>query len=237
MTENTPKGPARLLIEAWQIVRRWQGGPEAWPDEFQPVELAALMAGCQYKEDKSRYATEARLIAAGVKSGALAVRTVEEKHFTPGSVIDTGTTTTFAGQPARVKAETRAIERTTRRQFIDRPACAAWLRAIDENPSECVRAWLGPEWKESAPRIRKGSADDSRPGEREAYFRTLWIEFDKPARNEKIWKAMQQRKGSDGCPVVSITANADFKFRYSDGNTDTLDRSIFQKDMSAVRKG
>lgn len=147
MTENTTKGPAWLLQEAWQLVR-WQGGPEAWPDEFESKALAALMAGCRYKEDKRRYSTADGLISAGIKSGALAIRIVEEKQITPGRVIDTGESMTFAGLTARQVAVTAAIEKINRRQFIDRPACAAWLRAAGESPSEFVRAWLGAEWKE-----------------------------------------------------------------------------------------
>ena len=144
MTENTPKSPARLLQEAWQIVR-WQGGPDAWPDEFQPRGLAALMAGCQYKDDKRRYAVEAALISAGIKSGALAVRTVEEKRTKRGRTIDTGEQDVIARILARRVATTPDRVETLKWQFIDRQACAAWLRAIGENPSEFVRAWLGAE--------------------------------------------------------------------------------------------
>lgn len=129
MTENTQKSPARLLQEAWQPVR-WQGGPDSWPDEFEARALAVLMAGCRYKEDKRQYNTERGLITAGIKSGDLAVRIVEEKNVTPGRIIDTGIRTAFAGLTARQVAVTSAIERINRQQLIDRRACAAWLHAI-----------------------------------------------------------------------------------------------------------
>lgn len=74
---------------------------------------------------------------------------------------------------------------------------------------------------------------------RKEYYRSLWLELDKPAVNEPIWKEMRQRQGNNGCPVVSITimsdAAAHLVFRYSDNQIGTVMRETFQKEMSEVR--
>lgn len=232
MTENSPKSPARLLIEAWQIVR-WQGGHEAWPDEFQPEELAALMAGCQRKEDKRRYTTEAALISAGIKSRALAIRAEETKRTIPGHEIDTGERFNFGGLTARQIAITSATEKITRRQFIDRRACAAWLRAIGEsNPSEYVRAWLGAEWKESnaeaaAPQPgRETRKKDAMIRELEAEWPSIVRDLTDASRNGLSAAAKAQKHGHWYISSAREWAKQEGKLRAGDGSTAIQSASL-----------
>jgi hypothetical protein len=246
MTETTTKSAARLLTEAAGIARFLAA--DGWPPELLPEQLAALMAGCRRKDDPKRYDVESRLIATGIKGGKLQTVTV----LRPPSLADTfmavrraretgnsGWATNWdSDAPRRIVRIPREVE-LREVQAIDRASCRIWLDAIGEPPGEYVRAWLGPEY-EAALKVSPGKAApaaDSRPGERIDYFRSLWLELNKPARNDGIWKAIRSRAGKQGCPITSTTGNEEFVFQYSDGCTDRHDKSQFQKNMSLVRKG
>lgn len=188
-------------------------------------------------------AIESKSLAASIKRTRWSFVTVAESDRRPDDIESHSMLfKAFGLKPtlARMVPETECPQPPIVR--IAREQCAAWLRATGDTPSEHVRAWLGPAWKEEAQKVagnptrKKRSADDSRPGERQAYFRSVWLEMAKPARNQRIWKAMQQGKGAEDCPVVDVAAHKTFTFRYSDRATDLLDKEIFQKDMSAVRK-
>lgn len=80
----------------------------------------------------------------------------------------------------------------------------------------------------------KGSAAESRPGERETYFRNLWADLNKPKPNA-VWMEVRKRVGKENCPVVTTIGNKQFTFKYSDGDTETLTKKVFQNDMARIR--
>jgi hypothetical protein len=146
MTETTtPERAALLLADA----RRFAGIKSAtWPEELQPGQLAALIAGgCKGDRladfrrwrDRLRFAIESA-------PPLLAVRT-ERKP--PGSPWMLGGMPKPWGRDAFgcvTFAESKALER----HFIASAAAAAWLDAIGEPAGEYVRAWLGDESPEEA---------------------------------------------------------------------------------------
>ena len=239
MTE-TPKSAARLLAEIRRLLRL----PAAAeiPGELYPGQLAALMAGCRKSECKEKYESELQMVFDGIRSNRLAVRREERKpKVLEKWVPDYRTYGGPFGEGPHLRQTTVTTPRS-RIDWISPHACVAWLNAINEQPPELVREWLGPAWQGEAPKVgigktatKKRSAADSRPREREAYFRALWLEFDMPRTNHKIWAAIKQRRNSDGCSVIAVTGDVDFTFRYADGGTDLLQRIKFQQDMSAVR--
>lgn len=225
---------------------------DGWPAELNPRQLAALMAGGFKEPHKQAWRVSLQMIADAIKSGSLATR-IEQP---PDKYVDRwirhpradswatgwGGIADGAWDNPRHRGMIQTTDKVTPSPIhhISPAACRDWLRAIRKAPSEYVRAWLGPIWQEEAPKVGAGKtapAADSRPGERRDYFRSLWLELDKPARNDGIWKAIRSRAGKNGCPITSTTGNEEFVFQYSDGGTDRLDKAIFQKDMSAVRKG
>lgn len=236
MTETTAKSAARLLAETRRLLRLTPAA--TLPEALHPGQLAELMVGCRRTDDRKKVDGELALIAEGIRDKLLAV--VEKSKTTTPKPRKIGFVESWKHQHYGLdpNMEWQPPDETTSWQVIDRPAVVAWLAAIEESPPEHVRAWLGPAWQEEAPKVVAGKtapAADSRPGERRDYFRSLWLELDKPARNDGIWKAIRSRAGKNECPVTSTTGNEEFVFQYSDGGTDRLDKSIFQKDMSAVR--
>jgi hypothetical protein len=143
MTETTPERAALLLADA----RRFADiKSETWPEELQPGQLAALIAG-GYKGDRladfRRWRDRLRF-AIECAPPVLAVRT-ERKP--PGSPWMLGGMPKPWGRDAFgcvTFAESKALER----HFIASAAAAAWLDAIGETPTEHVRAWLGDECRE-----------------------------------------------------------------------------------------
>jgi hypothetical protein len=226
---------------------------DGWPAELNPRQLAALMAGGFKEPHKQAWRICLKMIGDAIGAGSLATR-IEQP---PDKYVDKwiphpraeSWVTGWGGiadgawdSPRSRRGMIQASEKVTPAPIhhISAAGCAAWLHAVKKSPPEYVRAWLGDTRQEEAPKVGAGKtapAADSRPGERRDYFRGLWLELNKPARNDGIWKAIRSRAGKDGCPIASTAGNEEFTFRYSDGGTDRLDKSIFQKDMSAVRKG
>lgn len=240
MTEITPERDAVLLADVSRLIYK---ALRAWPEEFPLGHLAAIIAKGGQGVQKAGYGVWYKHINDAINAGHLTVRTKEHKSTTRARLEPTGARAVFAGMPASVAYTKPANTQIHVLTSITRAAAAQWLRRLgpdlfDIDKHAHVAAWLGPIWQEEAPKVGAGKtapAPDSRPGERRDYFRSLWLEFGKPVKNREIWKTMQQRRGSDGCPIVSVTGNEEFVFRYSDKATDRLERSQFQKDMSAVR--
>lgn len=216
---------------------------DGWPAEVSPHELAALMADGRINTHRADYRMYLRMVEDAIKAGTLVIRIEQrpayEQHCI-GRPKDDGWKRLLDGEPSvREYGYTKTVTPPPI-HHISPAACCEWHRAIGKLPSDHVRAWLGPAWQEDVPKVgagRTAPAASSRPGERQACFRSIWIELDKPARNEGIWKAIHGRAGKNGCPITSAAGNKEFVFQYSDGGTDCLDKAIFQKDMSAVRKG
>jgi hypothetical protein len=243
MTETTTKSGAILKREALRLMDLSADGD--WPESVTPGELADMQYPSNpatpkevkklLRQKRLDLAAEARkAIDAGELPTVPAVRQVSAlvKAFEMRNSWVTG-------GPRRVTKIVRAPIASKNVQAIERLPCRTWLDAIGEPPNEYVRAWLGPEY-EAALKVGSGKAApaaDSRPGERIDYFRSLWLELNKPARNDGIWKAIRSRAGKQGCPITSTTGNEEFVFQYSDGCTDRHDKSQFQKNMSLVRKG
>lgn len=149
MTETTTKSPRILLFEAAAIARFDHA--KGWPGDFLPGQLAALMAGGWKDEYKKDYRLWGNIIAAAIKAGEL--ETTEKNKTTEQAPRKIGFVKSWKhshyGYDPDMLFQPDPI--TTHWQVIARTAFAAWLDAIDENPSEHVRAWLGPEWKKSPP--------------------------------------------------------------------------------------
>ena len=146
MTENTtPERAALLRREAAGIFGRADFDPPGqWPGYFLPNGLAALMAGGFKNDHKAEYLKWQRRINGAIAEGMKAERH-EISRTTPASTINTGAQTFFAGGLVPVVA-TQPGKTTTEIYYrILRKPFAVWLRAIGENPSEYVRAWLGAE--------------------------------------------------------------------------------------------
>ncbi len=147
MTENTtPERAALLRREAAGIFGRADFDPPGqWPGYFLPNGLAALMAGGFKNDHKAEYLKWQRRINGAIAEGMKAERH-EISRTTPASTINTGAQTFFAGGLVPVVA-TQPGKTTTEIYYrILRKPFAVWLRAIGENPSEYVRAWLGAEF-------------------------------------------------------------------------------------------
>jgi hypothetical protein len=144
MTE-TPKSAARLLAEAARIAPFQYTGE--WPETLEPHQLAALMAGGGFASPrKLAYADWARMIKAALDD-ALSAGTESKPYRRLAGVkrfpaFDFLATHIPAATVREYKTGTKEIRKITRDQ------CAAWLRSIPEEPSEHVRAWLGPTWQE-----------------------------------------------------------------------------------------
>lgn len=147
MTEKTTKSPRILLFEAAAIARFDHA--KGWPGDFLPGQLAALMAGGWKDEHKKGYLLWKNMIAAAIKAGELV--TIEKSKTTEQKPRKVGFVNSWKHQHHDRDPDMlyQPDPVTTSWQEINRTACAAWLDVIAENPSEHVRAWLGPEWKES----------------------------------------------------------------------------------------
>lgn len=221
-----------------------------WPERFEVHHFVLLMAGGGLGRKPDEWKRANAQVNDGIEAGTLKTEDVDQGFEEVACDADS-----LPDHERVKKAVFPKIDRFGRQRFvyyerrkkkpkryITREACRDWLRAIRKTPPPLVRAWLGDIWQEEAAKSKVGTgktapAADSRPGERIDYFRTIWLELDKPARNGGIWKAIRTRAGKNGCPITSTTGNEEFVFQYSDGCTDRLDKSQFQKDMSAVRNG
>lgn len=116
----TKKVPALLLAEA-QGIAAFQA---AWPEEFEPQQIAALLAGGRRRENRSAYCTWERAVSSGIKNGILPVRSEERPNpwFNSRRFPDSSP--------------------TSQSRFISRRACEAWLKAIGQEPSEHIAEWL-----------------------------------------------------------------------------------------------
>lgn len=166
MTEN-PQPPKRGGI-AWQKARRLlRSALDDWPESFTPGELAVLQYPREGQDHEKRIALRNQramidAIKASIEQGEVEAvtgtrevsiwETVLDSRASRGGrfASDTWLERDFAPRTVQVeKKETREF------QTITRPIFAAWLRFSgfgdnegQEKPSEHVRAWLGPEWKE-----------------------------------------------------------------------------------------
>jgi len=167
MTEN-PQPPKRGGI-AWQKARRvLKSALNDWPESFTPGELAFLQyppEGQNHEKFIASRNLKAMIDAINASIEQNEVETVTGTREVSvwervpalrarrgGSFAsDTWLERDFSPRTVQVeKKETREFQTITRHTF------AAWLRASgfgddegQEKPSEHVRAWLGPEWKEA----------------------------------------------------------------------------------------
>lgn len=224
---------------------------DGWPAELNPRQLAALMAGGFKEPHKQAWRVCLQMIADAIKSGSLATR-IEQP---PDKYVDRwirhpradswatgwGGIADGAWDNPRHRGMIQTTDKVTPSPIhhISPTACRDWLRAIRKAPSEYVRAWLGDARQEEAPKAGTGDtapAADSRPGERETYFRALWLELKQP-KPDTVWKEVRKRAGKENCPVISTSGNVQFTFQYSTGATEPLAKKVFQNDMGRIRNG
>jgi len=110
-----------------------------------------------------------------------------------------------------------------------------------------LNAWLKVNelritWRFPAPTGAKANTDKpggtdepSRPAERQAYMRAIWLELSKP-KNQVVWNEMRKRVGKDKSPIIAVIGNDEFTFLYDDGGTEPLSKKTFQNDMTEVRR-
>lgn len=147
------KSAARLLVEAASIARFAVAA--GWPDEFQPGQLAALMAGGWKGDRKGEFETWRRMIDEAIRSGSLATR-VERLLVTKPAAGRLSGQRSFVKDlyPVSDGVRIRLVRLETKTppsiHHIGRAAFLAWLRAIKEEPSEHVAEWLRTSVEESA---------------------------------------------------------------------------------------
>lgn len=162
MTESKTESAARRGGLAWQKARRILGlGSRVnrlpdWPDALTPAELAALQYPREGTDPEKRKAlsNQRAMVAAldaSIQAGELGdTFTLQREIFKTQRGRFPGME--FAGQwiPASSYSNTvcagiKEFQALARNQF------ASWLDGQGEEPSEHIRAWLGPEWAKSAP--------------------------------------------------------------------------------------
>jgi hypothetical protein len=126
-----------LLMRAGRIAGF--DGREGWPDAFTPKELAAL----QY-DDKDKQGDLIALLTPMIYRHEIeSVTVMRPPIFWIGGVPETYKEVPEPG--------------------IERPAAAAFLNAIHEEPGELVREWLGSDWQPAPPPKKAGSEKPEPP--------------------------------------------------------------------------
>lgn len=251
MTEKTAtKGPVRLLSDCAKL--SGFDPAEGWPDELPVKGIINLLAEAWRISNEGRKEWT-RLVSAAIKRGDLV--TLDKSRTIPGKTVKVGSLAGYGKPNHWATGHDPQLGYTLPPETIvtlyaTRTTCAAWLQAIGETTdtlSACALAWLGDAWQErqepetatSKPRSKakasEGAADTaSRPEERQAYMRTLWLEMGEP-KNQSVWNEMKKRAGKAGQPIIAVIGNADFTFSYADGGTEPLTKKVFQNDMSKVK--
>lgn len=254
MSETEPRSPAMLLQMAALLVGFSTDG--GWPKSLTPLQLAAL----QYPEEGTLQEKKASsisqfaflvLVRSAIEAGVIETVAIEPQAPARQDAPANRAPNEFASSEwlARdfVAAPALPVETSSNAvRGITPKACVTWFRATEEIPrSDYFRAWLGDEWQAKPPKVgirktvRAGNAADdsaSKPRQRQDYFRAVWVELEKPKPNS-VWIEVRKlvRSKQSGCPVVEVTGNIEFKFKYSDGSTEVLAKKVFQNDMSEIR--
>lgn len=140
------KGPALLLAEAKIIAN---ARFSEWPDEFSPAQVAALMAGGWRREYRASYSTWLSVVTSSLLNSTLIARSVPQKSVATLRNADSlraggrfGDTRFPIGDRISVRAVYTETRTPPPRRYVDRKACADWLRSIREQPSEHISEWL-----------------------------------------------------------------------------------------------
>lgn len=81
---------------------------------------------------------------------------------------------------------------------------------------------------------KEGEENTSRPAERRAYFRELWLRHNQPETSH-LWNLLKNEIGN-GSPILGVTTHINFKFLYSDGTQKLHVKHTFETDMSKAKK-
>lgn len=141
MTEITPERSAILLADVSGFIGSCKLLP-AWPEEWAPGQLAAILAESRKGDD---FIFWLRRIKQAIEA-APPLLTVRTERKPPGSPWIRGRLPKPWGYDAYGQTtftEAKALER----HYIGRAAAVAWLHGIDHEPSDHLRAWLGPAWQ------------------------------------------------------------------------------------------
>ena len=144
MTEKiTPERAAMLRREAAHLCGIKDFDPPGqWPQALSIQALSVLMAGGYRDAKAAAYKQWYGRIHGAISDGLEAERKVITKTPRPLTVRTDGMMT-FAGMTAPIIATIPGKARTITKYLVCREAFASWLIAIDEEPTEHVRAWLG----------------------------------------------------------------------------------------------
>jgi hypothetical protein len=252
MTETAAsKGPVRLLHECARLA----GFDPAtgWPDELPFKGVVNILAG-EWKLSDAGRKEWARMLSAAIKPGGglttiEKVTTVQPLPRGIGRRLSQNSTWNHWAHGREPEMLYTPAPETRVSYYITRAALAAWLRAIGETAetlNPCALLWLGDEWQPvQAPETGKpggerkrsegAAAVASRPEERQAFMRAIWLEFDKP-KNQTVWNEMKKQAGRDKSPIIAVIGNDEFTFLYDDGGTEPLSKKTFQNDMTEVRR-
>lgn len=162
MSETEPRSPAMQLHAAAQLASF--PAQDGWPECLTPGQLANLQYPNEGTLLEKQTANSSRSVFLGVVRAAIDAGVVETVAIEARASGRHGATTHRAlnGLASSewlerdfAAAATRPVETSFKAvRGITPKACAAWFHATKEIPrSDYVRAWLGAEWSESAPKL------------------------------------------------------------------------------------
>lgn len=119
------------------------------------------------------------------------------------------------------------------------PGELVWIKAeinkISNNSELQTESIVTDRHADPKPTSDNGDDEEGKPKERQTYLRSIWEEFGKPNKNDKIWAELKKRTNPAG-RIKQVIGYEEFTFEYENGSSETLSRKTFQNDMAEIRK-